>query len=171
VSTDTLIFFVLAAVAVMSALGMLLSRSAVYSALFLVLNFLTVAVMYMLLHAAFIAMVQVAVYAGAIMVLFLFVVMLLGTEQVGGRQPLRWQRPLALGLGVVLLIQAAIVLPRGTQGAGAAGQALPPGFGSPAAVGELLFSEYLVPVEVASLLLLAAMVGAIVLSQAEKGGA
>jgi NADH-quinone oxidoreductase subunit J len=170
VSIDELLFFGLAAVAVASALGMLLSRNAVYSALFLVLNFLTVAVLYLLLHAAFIAVVQVAVYAGAIMVLFLFVVMLLGTEQVGGRPPLRWQQPLAVVLACVLLAQAAFVLQRGPGGA-AVDQALPPGFGSPAAVGEMLFSEFLVPVEVASLLLLASMVGAIVLSRAEKEAA
>lgn len=169
-SIDELLFFGLAALAVASALGMLLSRNAVYSALFLVLNFLTVAVLYLLLHAAFIAVVQVAVYAGAIMVLFLFVVMLLGTEQVSGRPPLRWQGPLAVVLACVLLAQAAFVLLRGPHGA-AVGQTPPANFGSPAAVGEMLFSDYLVPVEVASLLLLASMVGAIVLSRAEKEAA
>ena len=73
-------FFILAIIAVAAALGMLLSRSAIYSALFLVLNFGVVAVFYILLNAPFIALAQVSVYAGAIMVLFLFVIMLLGTE-------------------------------------------------------------------------------------------
>src|SRR4029453_309858 len=81
---DLILFLVLSLIAVASALGMLLSRNAVYSALFLVLNFITVAVFYLLLGAPFIAMAQVTVYAGAIMVLFLFVIMLLGAESIAG---------------------------------------------------------------------------------------
>ena len=77
---DMILFFLLAIVAVSSALGMLLSRSAVYSALNLILNFGTVAVLYLVLSAPFIALAQITVYAGAIMVLFLFVIMLLGVE-------------------------------------------------------------------------------------------
>jgi NADH-quinone oxidoreductase subunit J len=93
---DLILFLVLALVAVATAIGMLLSRNAVYSALFLVLNFVTVAVFYLLLGAPFIAMAQVTVYAGAIMVLFLFVIMLLGAE-AGSPADLPWQRPLAIG--------------------------------------------------------------------------
>ena len=77
-SLDLILFLILALVAIATALGMLFSRNAVYSALFLVLNFVTVAVFYLLLGAPFIAMSQITVYAGAIMVLFLFVIMLLG---------------------------------------------------------------------------------------------
>jgi NADH-quinone oxidoreductase subunit J len=77
---DLILFYGLAAVAVLSAVSMLLSGNAVYSALFLVINFITIATLYLLLNAAFIAMVQITVYAGAIMVLFLFVIMLLGAE-------------------------------------------------------------------------------------------
>ena len=81
-SIEFVLFFILAIAAIASALGMLMSRSAVYAALFLVLNFSTVAVFYILLNAPFIAMSQITVYAGAIMVLFLFVIMLLGTESL-----------------------------------------------------------------------------------------
>ncbi|HQV95062.1 MAG TPA: NADH-quinone oxidoreductase subunit J, partial [Anaerolineales bacterium] len=77
---DLALFLLLALIAIASALGMLISRNTVYSALYLVLNFVTVAVFYLLLSAPFIAMVQITVYAGAIMVLFLFVIMLLGAE-------------------------------------------------------------------------------------------
>ena len=100
---DLLLFLILAVMAVASALGMLMSRSAVYAALFLVLNFCTVAVFYILLNAPFIAMSQVSVYAGAIMVLFLFVIMLLGTELLPPSDVLPWQRPVAvlLALGLV----------------------------------------------------------------------
>ncbi|MDP1547877.1 MAG: NADH-quinone oxidoreductase subunit J, partial [Anaerolineales bacterium] len=81
-NSDLIVFLVLSLVAISAALGMLISRNAVYSALFLVLNFVTVAVFYLLLGAPFIAMAQITVYAGAIMVLFLFVIMLLGAESL-----------------------------------------------------------------------------------------
>ena len=77
-----IIFFTLAALAIVSALGTLLSRSAVYSAILLVLNFTTVAFIYFILGAPFIGLAQITVYAGAIMVLFLFVIMLLGTGSI-----------------------------------------------------------------------------------------
>ena len=98
-----ILFIVLAAVAVASAVGLLVSRNTVYAALFLVLNFATVAVFYLLLGAPFIALAQVTVYAGAIMVLFLFVIMLLGAEKLPQGQVLPWQRPMAIVLAAVLL--------------------------------------------------------------------
>lgn len=161
---NLILFFALALVAVASALGMLLSKNAVYSALFLILNFATVAVFYLLLDAPFIAMSQVTVYAGAIMVLFLFVIMLLGAEQLGGQPVSQWQRPVAVLLGVVLLVEAVYLL---FYRAGA----LPPvgsaeaSFGGPQLVGTVLFNQYLLPFEVTSILLLVAIVGAIVLSK------
>ncbi len=104
-TTDLAIFLGLAAISTLAGISMLLSRNAIYSALFLVLNFLAVATLYLLLNAAFIAMVQITVYAGAIMVLFLFVIMLLGParDQLGG--PFRWQLPVALLLGCWLAVR------------------------------------------------------------------
>jgi len=166
-TTDLLIFFGLAAVAIWTAICMLLSRNAVYSALFLVLNFMTVAVFFLLLQAAFIALVQVTVYAGAIMVLFLFVIMLLGAERVETRPSLPWQEPVAAAVTVILFGMLALALSLNTQSPGAVplvGQA----FGSPAAVGEVLFGGYLLPFEVTSILLLVAMVGAIVLTRRQR---
>ncbi len=162
------IFLGLAAVAVAAAIAMLVSRSAVYSALFLVIVFLTIAVLFLLLSAAFIAMAQVAIYAGAIMVLFIFVIMLVGTEDVESEPGHRWQFAAALVLSYALIIQfivVAVVLPAETAGefAEIAGD-----FGNPASVGTLLFNEYIIPFEVTSLLLLAAMVGAIVLTRWER---
>src|SRR3989337_1614485 len=109
-SIDLLLFFVLATVAVIAALGMLFSRNAVYSALFLILNFATVAVFFLLLGAPFIAMAQVTVYAGAIMVLFLFVIMLLGAEQTEGRHRGGWQRPLAILLALALTVETGYLI-------------------------------------------------------------
>ena len=164
---EIIVFFILALVAVASALGMLFSKNAIYAAIFLVLNFATVAVFFLTLGGSFIAVSQVAVYAGAIMVLFLFVIMLLGAEKLGQTGTLKWQMPLALMLGLVLIVEAAYVL--FTQ----VGQiselaSLPEGFGSPASIGELLFSQYLLPFEVTSILLLVAMIGAIILTRQHK---
>src|SRR5512142_1848534 len=107
-AVNLILFLVLAVVA--TAAGMLLSRHAVYSALFLVLNFGTVAVFYILLNAPFIALSQITVYAGAIMVLFLFVIMLLGTEVLPQTNTLPWQRPLAFVLAAALVAEATYLL-------------------------------------------------------------
>src|SRR5512139_286430 len=109
-TANLILFIILAGVAVGSALAMLFSRNAIYAALFLILNFVAVALFYVILDAPFIAISQVTVYAGAIMVLFLFVIMLLGAEQTG-RTPSRWwYQPVSLFLGVVLLIETAIII-------------------------------------------------------------
>jgi NADH-quinone oxidoreductase subunit J len=161
---DWILFFGLALVAVASALGLLLSKNAVYAALNLIINFVTVAIFYLTLGAPFIALSQVTVYAGAIMVLFLFVIMLLGAERLGSGATLPWQRPLAFILGGILLIEAVFAVV--TRATGVSSPDLVPAtYGSPAAIGELLFSAYLLPFEVISILLLAAMVGAIVLTR------
>jgi NADH-quinone oxidoreductase subunit J len=163
-----LLFLVLALVAIASALGMLISRNAIYSALFLVLNFATVAVFFLLLNAPFIAVAQVSVYTGAIMVLFLFVIMLLGAERAGPIQAIRWQIPLAITLAVILLLEAGYILltQRGVTTLVTA--QLPQGFGSPAQVGKDLYTNYALPFEITSVLLLVAMVGAIILTKSEK---
>jgi len=160
---DIVLFAILAVVAIASALGMLLSRDAVYSALSLILNFGTVAVFYLLLEAQFIALTQITVYAGAIMVLFLFVIMLLGAERLRTKSTLGWQQPLAIISGVVLLVMAVYVIFIRPDSLPEAGD-VAAGFGSPNSIGLLLFNEYLLPFEVTSILLLVAIVGAILLT-------
>ena len=163
--TDQILFFVLAAIAVISAVSMLLSKNAIYSAMFLVLNFLTIAVIYLLLNAAFIAMVQITVYAGAIMVLFLFVIMLLGAERAARGESLAWQAPLAILLAGLLVLEFAYVLFSRQRGLLESFEKVAEGFGSPSAIGALLFNRYLIPFEVTSILLLIAMVGAIIITR------
>jgi NADH-quinone oxidoreductase subunit J len=163
-SLNLLLFLVLAGLAVLSALGMLLSRNALYSALYLIINFITVAVMYLTLHAPFIALVQIAVYTGAIMVLFVFVIMLLGAEQIGTRHLQRWFLPLAIFLGSVLLIETVYIVLSQRDLLTGAGK-IAEQFGSPKVIGELLFNQYLLPFEATSILLLTAMIGAIVLTK------
>lgn len=168
-TSDWVLFGGLSLVAVISAIMMISSKHAVYSALFLVLNFATIAVIYLLLNAPFIAMVQITVYAGAIMVLFLFVIMLLGVERVELAPSLPSQAPIAIGLGfaVILLLGYAILVR--SPGTGAL-SALAEGFGAPRQVGILLFDAYLIPFEVTSVLLLVAMIGAIFLAGLPRGG-
>ena len=168
-TVDLILFLILALVAIVTALGMLLSRNAVYSALFLVLNFATVAVFYLLLGAPFIALTQVTVYAGAIMVLFLFVIMLLGTEELPDSNELGWQRPVAIFLALVLIVEG-IYLSVSQKTVGLISNAPTESFGSPQAIGDMLFSQYLLPFEATSILLLVAMVGAIVLTGTIKKG-
>ncbi len=170
-TVELILFLILALVAIATALGMLLSRNSVYSALFLVLNFATVAVFYLLLGAPFIAMAQVTVYAGAIMVLFLFVIMLLGTEVLPPGKVLPWQRPLAGALATILVVEAIyLLLVRARSNAAiVAPEATFNTMDSLREMGMQLFSNYLLPFEVTSILLLVAMVGAIVLTKKEKG--
>ena len=167
---DLALFLVLALAAIATALGMLMSRNAVYSALFLVLNFVTVAVFYLLLGAPFIAMAQITVYAGAIMVLFLFVIMLLGADALPTTEVLPWQKPLAIGLAFVLAAEATFLL---LTKARPTGNVLQPeaavnSMDNLRDMGMVLFEQYLLPFEVTSILLLVAMVGAIVLTNKEK---
>jgi NADH-quinone oxidoreductase subunit J len=163
-----IMFGIVGAIALATAIAMLTSRNAIYSALFLVLTMCSLAVFFLILGGPFIAVVQVSVYAGAIMVLFLFVIMLLGAEHTPGEQHLPWQPAVAILLALLLLGITGFVLWRTAPGwtaGNAASAALP---GSVESVGKLLFSSYLFPFEVTSVLLLVAMVGAIVMTRDTK---
>jgi NADH-quinone oxidoreductase subunit J len=164
-TVELFVFIILAIISVAAGVGLLTSRNAVYAALFLILNFATVAVMYLMLNAPFLAIVQISVYAGAIMVLFLFVIMLLGADrfdQQETRPDLRWQRPLAMVLAAVLLVQAGYVFFSRLGQSPVATELVKSG---PLEVGLMLFGPYLLPFEVASVLLLVAMIGAVVLTR------
>jgi NADH-quinone oxidoreductase subunit J len=161
------LFVPLALIAIASAVGMLLSRSAIYSALNLIVNFGTVAVFYLILGAPFIALAQITVYAGAIMVLFLFVIMLLGAERLRAVRRYGRQETIALIAGLILVVEAAYVLFfRPTSGTDYA--SIPASYGSATGIGLELFNQYLLPFEVTSVLLLVAMIGAIILTRRRK---
>jgi NADH-quinone oxidoreductase subunit J len=160
---ELVVFTITAIVALIGAVAMLLSKNAIHSALFLLLNMIAIAVLYLLLRAPFLFAVQLIVYAGAIIVLFLFVVMLLGAERAEDEQDrIGWQRPLALVLGLLLLGEAAYVF---FSGAGSPPVQVNDDFATPVKIGEQLFSTYLLPFEVTSVILLAAIVGVVVLHQ------
>ena len=155
-------FWILAVMAVGSAAGVVLRRNPIHSALFLVAHLATLAALFLKMRAEFLAAEQVIVYAGAIAVLFVFAIMVLipGKEETGP-DPLRGQRLLAVPIVAVLLLLIAVVLTSGTFG----GAAKPPVPGGADGVGRVLFTDYLFPFEVTSVLLLAAIVGVMALTK------
>jgi NADH-quinone oxidoreductase subunit J len=161
-------FAVLACIAVASAAGMLLRRNPIHAALFLVINLATVAGLFLTLRAEFLAAAQVIVYAGAIAVLFVFAIMVLipGKEETGP-DPLRAQRWLAVPVVGVLLLLVALAL-RSTALRGTGPVAGVPG--SIQALGRLLFTDYLFPFEVTSVLLLVALVGVMAMTRRRTEG-
>lgn len=140
------------------------TRNPVTSAMFLVLTILSMAGLFVLLGAFFLAAVQVLVYAGAVIVLFLFVIMVLDLQV---EERLRYRRTALLGGGVVAGVLLAVMLAAIQVDAPGTPTDAPAIEGSTAALGQLLFREYLLPFELMSLLLLAAMVGVILLSKKE----
>jgi NADH-quinone oxidoreductase subunit J len=159
--TGLIVFAVLGLLAVGSALGLVLKKNPIHGALFLVVNLASVAALYLSLGAEFLAAAQVIVYAGAIMVLFVFAIMVLipGKEETGP-DPRRRVRLAALPVGAILLVLLVIVAGRAVVGTGPAGAP-----GNVEAVGRLLFTDYLFPFELTSVLLLAAMVGVLLLAR------
>ncbi len=163
---STLFFIGIAIVIIGTGLGTVLSRNSIYAALFLVANFSLVAVLYLVLGAPFIAMSQITVYAGAIMVLFLFVIMLLGAERLPGSEPMKQQRWLGLVLVGVLFVQVALLVVYAFNSLNPLPE-LPPDFASPQNVADVLFTKYALPFEITSVILLVAVIGAIVLTRGE----
>jgi NADH-quinone oxidoreductase subunit J len=158
-------FFYFAVVIAAASVMVVAVRNPIYSALSLLIMFFHVAGLYVTLHAEFLAAVQVIVYAGAILVLYLFVVMLLNLKQ-DERYHRQW--PAAAGVGSILAVEAAMLtlLKGGTPAVKAAAPEMAMGgLGNTEALGDVLYSTYLFPFEVASLILLVAMIGAIILAK------
>ena len=173
------VFLVLAAVAIVASIAMVVARNSIHSALFLVLTFFCLAVLYLTLNAEFLAAAQIVVYAGAIMVLFLFVITLLNPGHEETEDRLGAQRPLALALGLGLLVEIVLLLSSGAvrdalgnfpaaipfaQQLGALGRTTEQ-LGNTEAIGIELFTSYLLPFEITSILLLLAVIGAVVLAK------
>ncbi|HST87488.1 MAG TPA: NADH-quinone oxidoreductase subunit J [Ktedonobacterales bacterium] len=177
-TAQQLAFFVLAFVAVASALGVILFRNAVYSMLSLIVNLLSLALFFLALQAIFVATIQVLIYAGAVMVLFLFVVTMLAPEadtNVSGSDRLRWQWVATAGLAVILAGGLILAVANGAvaQDAKAAGPnslaAQVTKVGNVQAFGLALFHGFSFPFEVTSVLLVIAVMGAVVLSRRFSG--
>ena len=164
---ETLLFWLLAVIALIAAVSMIIQRNPVHSALFLIITLLSLAGLFLLLSAHFLAVIQVIVYAGAIMVLFLFVIMLLDirrTEAAPSRVKL--QKSLGILLGVIFFLETLLVLRSGViKDMAAAVPPPPPDFGTAVALGRALFASYFFPLQLAAVLLFVALIGAIVLSK------
>jgi NADH-quinone oxidoreductase subunit J len=166
---EAIVFYTLAALILTLGVLVVATRNTVHAVLFLVANFLFVAMLYVLLHAEFLAVIQVLVYAGGIVVLYLFVVMLVNLKRGPETHvdPRRRDRTGLLLGGAILAELVAILLYGFTPRGGVAPAPAAPGVGNVEQVGWSLYVDYLVPFEVASILLLVAMIGAIVLAKKE----
>jgi NADH-quinone oxidoreductase subunit J len=168
---EAVLFFLAAIGALGGAMGVVAMRNPFYSVLALIVHLFSLAVLFLLLTSAFIAAAQVVVYAGAVMVLYVFVVAYVG----GGGEPigetLPNQRFLAILVASILFIElSAAILSSALLALGTHGPDVPAGFGDPAAIGRLLLEKFLVPFEASSILLLIAAVGAIVLAGRRRDG-
>jgi len=165
---ETVLFFVFGAAAIFGAVAMVWARNPVYSAFGLMLTMFSLAVFYVSNAGHFVAAVQVIVYAGAVMTLFLFVIMLIGVDKAESRsETLRFQRPAAFGL-LGLLVAGVLVAGSAawSTGPGAIGEEVN---GTIEAIGDLVFRRWLLPFQVTALLLVVAAAGAIALAYF-KGG-
>lgn len=160
------VFFFLAAVAIAAGIGLIVSRSPVTSALWLIVNLFCIAALYLTLNAAFIAVIQILVYAGAIMVLFLFVIMLLNLAALPDLQQVDWRLGVAFLLGMAVLAQLVYVVASGLELLPEPASAeMAEASGSAYVIGQELFTRYALPLEVIGVLLLVATIGAVMLAK------
>jgi NADH-quinone oxidoreductase subunit J len=167
---EQIVFFAAALLTLAGALGVVLLRNPFYSVLALVAHLVALAVLFLLLRAEFVAAAQVVVYAGAVMVLYVFVVAYIG----GVEEPLRpgggLTAQVAPLFAAALLVEIVVAVAGSGLGAlETRGGELEPGFGSPGQIGELLLTKFLLPFEAASFILLVAAVGAVVLARRRRG--
>ncbi len=167
---EEILFFGAALGALGGAIGVVAMRNPFYSVLALIVHLFSLAVLFLLLSSAFVAAAQVVVYAGAVMVLYVFVVAYVGGTDESAWNPIPGQRLLAPLLGIAIFVELAIaVLASSLLALGTDGPDIKAGFGDPAAIGTLLLEKFLVPFEASSILLLLAAVGAIVLAGQRRG--
>ena len=162
-SFSLILFYLFGAILLGSALAVILVRNPVHAALFLVLSFVTAAGLWLLLYAEFLAITLVLVYVGAVMVLFLFVVMMLDINLDRLREGFWGNLPLAAGVGILMAAEMVLLLFRGSQPAASAG-APPPGYSNTRALGQVLYTDYVFPFEIAAVILLVAIVAAIAIT-------
>lgn len=159
-----ILFWILAALTLFSALMVVISKNPVYSVLWLIVTFFTISGHYILLNAQFLAVVNIIVYAGAIMVLFLFVIMLMNLNKETEPQKNKWLKVAGAVAGGCLLLVLIAAL-RDTEGKMA--ELVTGDIGLIQNLGRVLFSDYVLPFEISSILFLSAMIGAVVLGKKE----
>jgi NADH-quinone oxidoreductase subunit J len=177
-SITEILFYAFSGVLVVAALGVITARNPVHAALFLVFAFFNSAVLWLLMEAEFLAIVLVLVYVGAVMVLFLFVVMMLDVNIAQLREGFTRYAPLGILIAVLVVVEiGSVVWVKGLGGAAdvqipvaAAAAATPENYSNTRALGELLYTKYLYPFELAAALLLIAIVAAIALTMRHRTG-
>jgi NADH-quinone oxidoreductase subunit J len=165
---ETILFYVFATFAVLSAIFVITQRNVVHSAMFLAATLLAVAGVFLTLHAEFLAGVQVIVYVGGILVLFVFVIMLIALNRTAAERQFNRQWTLALVTSAILIVEFAYVIYQGKESFVLPAVVPPPAIqvtGNSQQVGTALYTTYLLPFEIASILLLVAIVGAVVLAK------
>lgn len=166
-TASILFFIVIGAVCLASAAGVITSRLPIHSALFLLVNFISLSVLYITLEAQFLAAAQVIIYAGGIVILILFVIMLIGSEKIETRAPHRSWTPFAgILLGVTLISSMIFSFTETSNGASDAASTI--NGGAPEVVGMQIFTQYILPFEMAAVLLLVALLGALLLARYPK---
>ncbi len=166
---EAVLFFLAAIGALGGAIGVVAMRNPFYSVLALIVHLFSLAVLFLLLTSAFVAAAQVVVYAGAVMVLYVFVVAYVGGGGESAWEPIPGQRFLAPALGIALFVELSVaVLASALRALDTHGPEVGAGFGNPAAIGTLLLEKFLLPFEASSILLLIAAVGAIVLANRNR---
>jgi NADH-quinone oxidoreductase subunit J len=165
------IFIVCAALALVGAFGVVLARNPVHNALFLLMTLVTMSVFFLMQHAQLVAIIQIVVYASAIVVLFIFVITLLGVDEHESLDdPRPYQRPAAIVLGVVLLVQVVVLAGRQwvTGASSSRGPLDAPRTGNVEALARSLFTQFLWPFELTAALLVIAVVGGVVLARRSR---
>lgn len=168
-----LLFYVFGAILVLTAIGVITARNPVHCALFLVAAFLNSAVIWMLLQAEFLALTLIVVYVGAVMVLWLFVVMMLDIDVAKLRQGFTRYAPLGALIALIVVAQIGLVVyvkKLGLDESAAAQPMLPDDYSNTRELGHLLYTQYLYPFEIAAVILLVAIVAAITLTMRERAG-
>ena len=164
---STLFFILVSVVSLAAAVGVVSSRVPVHSALFLLTNFLTLAVLYITLDAQFLAAAQVIIYAGGIVILILFVIMLIGSEKIEGKDGHRlWSPYVGIVLGIIMVATLIYSFAAGFASGSPTTTAVQGGV--PEAVGMAMFTWYILPFELAGILLLVALLGALLLARQPK---
>lgn len=166
-SVTQILFWLLSVMALFSALMVVTSKNPVYSVLWLIVTFFSISGHYLLLNAQFLAIVNIIVYAGAIMVLFLFVIMLMNINRDNEPQKNRWLKLIGVVSGGCLLLVLVAAL-KNAETKSALAEMGSGNIGLIENLGKVLFKDYVVPFEISSILFLSAMVGAVVLGKKEK---
>lgn len=158
---DLFLFILLGLIALISSLGLIVFKNQIYNALCLIVTLSALGGIFALLNAPFIAVVQIIIYAGAIMVLFVFVIMTVNLKKGLPPERKKWPSRLAIIIGIILFLELLLAIFR------VKGILVPPELqpGTPEKLGEVLFSKFIYPFEITSVLIVAALVGAIVLSK------